>query len=270
MVRFRKQGEEIRNLSHSAIVPVLDVFREMGHNVVVMKLFLGPYGRPVNLTDYSRDFGPANSLLDEQDMQQIITVVLHTLTHAHDHGIVHCDLKPENILFQYLKMDDPQHWLADVRITDFGLAKIVGEELLLQSASQSRDTFPTSMLTATAPPDARALIGTYEYMSPEQRRGYPASPYSDIFAVGVMMLRMLTGYTELGLRMRPSTLRPGLSPDWDDIIIRAMRESPPQRFASPAELAEAVAGIKLGDTARDSRNEDFKSRTVRLETRPWD
>jgi serine/threonine protein kinase len=100
---------------------------------------------------------------------------------------------------------------------------------------------------ADAPQDAAALIGTYDYMSPEQRRGLPATPLSDLFAIGMMMLRLLTCSHELSLRQRPSTLRPEIHPDWDDVIMTALREDPDRRFPDAATMAAAIAAIALDE-----------------------
>jgi serine/threonine protein kinase len=133
-------------------------------------------------------------------------------------------------------------WDAYLMLTDFGLAKIVGEEMVLSSATASVDSFAGEQ---QIPSDAGALIGTFEYMSPEQRRGEPATPASDLFTVGIMMLRLLTGAKELGLRSRPSKLRPDLHRGWDKVILKAIRESPTERFPHAISMAMAINELDL-------------------------
>jgi serine/threonine protein kinase len=83
-------------------------------------------------------------------------------------------------------------------------------------------------------------------MSPEQRRGTAATPTSDLFSVGIVMLRLLTGARELGLRQKPSSLRPGVHPGWDSVILRAIRENPQARHPSAEEMAHDIEEIPVG------------------------
>ncbi len=240
--QFQQEAQIIRRLSHPSIVKVQDLRREQGLSFMVMDLFLGLYDHPVNLRDYCSSFGTASGLLDEEDMQQIMAALLEAVGYAHANGVVHCDLKPENVLFQCMGTDEDGYWDAHLKLTDFGLAKIVGEELVLNSATRSMRSFAGH---DDAPQDAAALMGTYDYMSPEQRRGEPASAASDLFSIGMMMLRLLTGVSELGLRGRPTTVRPSIHPDWDDIILTALREDPAERFAAADEMIDAILAIDL-------------------------
>lgn len=240
--RFRLEAQIISRLKHPSIVRVRELQSLGGLYFMVMDLFLGLYGRPVNLRDYCHSFGTANGLLDEEDLQQISLALLEAIAYAHDKDVVHCDLKPENVLFQCVGFDEDGFWDAHLKLTDFGLAKIVGEELVLNSATRSMRSFAGH---DDAPQDAAALIGTYDYMSPEQRRGEPATPASDLFAIGMMMLRLLTGMHELGLRSKPSKVCPGIAKDWDDIIITALRENPANRFADAHDMMQAIANIEL-------------------------
>ena len=202
---------------------------------MAMELFLGPYGTPVNLNDYANNFGDANGVLDENDTRQIMLVLLEAIGYAHRHGVVHCDIKPSNILFNSLGMEGDM-WNAHLKLTDFGIAKVVGEDLVHQSVTQSLNRVSVGgAMTA----DAMALLGTYDYMSPEQRRGDTATFSSDIYAVGMMVFRFLTGKTELGLK-KPSRLMPGLNPAWDTVILKALNEDPERRYKSAREMASAL------------------------------
>jgi len=236
--RFQQEARIIGQLHHPAIVSVSDLSQLDGLSFMAMELFLGPYDRPVNLADYAARFGSANGLLDEHDTREIMLVLLDAIAYAHRHGVVHCDLKPENILFQSLGMDG-DHWRAHLKLTDFGVAKVIGEELVHQSVTQSINKQAAG---ATLGADAVALLGTYDYMAPEQRRGESATFASDIYAVGLMLYRFLTGQTELGLR-RPSELRPGLNRAWDTIILKALQEQPALRYPDAEALAAALARL---------------------------
>jgi serine/threonine-protein kinase len=233
--RFQQEARIVGQLRHPAIVTVTELSQLDGLSFMVMELFLGPYDRPVNLADYAARFGAANGLLDEQDTRDIMLVLLDAIAYAHRHGVVHCDLKPENILFQSLGLEG-DHWRAHLKLTDFGVAKVVGEGLVHQSVTQS---ISKQAAGDTLGADAVALLGTYDYMAPEQRRGESATFASDIYAVGLMLYRFLTGQTELGLR-RPSELRSGLNRAWDTVILKALQENPAQRYPDADAFAAAL------------------------------
>lgn len=241
--QIRNEAKIISRLDHPSIVKLHDMQQKNGLTFLVMDLFLGPNGAPVNLVDYVANFGDASGLLAEDDCKQIMISLLGAIGYAHSMGVVHCDLKPENVLFDCVNIHPDGRWDAFLMLTDFGLAKIVGEEMVLSSATASVDSFAGG--ADSVPKDADALIGTFEYMSPEQRRGEPATPASDLFTVGIMMLRLLTGAKELGLRSRPSKLRPDLHRGWDKVILKAIRENPTERFPHAISMAMAINELDL-------------------------
>ncbi len=206
-----------------------------------MDLFLEPGSSPVNLMDYAKDFGPATGLLEEDDLKQITLALQDAVGYAHEHDIVHCDLKPENILFS-CKQRKEDYWLADLKLTDFGVARIIGEDFLLESVTKSIEIASVSTQLTQ---DVQSLVGTYEYMSPEQRRGEPAIPQSDLYSIGLIMLRLLTGRTQLTPGMRPSAMRKGMTRDWDQTILQAFEEDPRMRFGSAEAFAASVNRIAV-------------------------
>jgi serine/threonine-protein kinase len=242
---FRREAEVIRGLDHPAIVKVRDFGSADGLSFMAMDLFLGPHDRPVNLRDYARGFGAGDGLVDQLDMQQIAVQLLGAIAYAHRRGVVHCDVKPENILFDCIATEADGGWRAHLKLTDFGLAKIVGEELVLASATASMNQFGQNRL---APSDGTALRGTYQYMSAEQRRGRRATPASDLFAVGLMLYRLLTGTEDPGEGL-PSSLRPGLHRGWDSVIAAASQEDPAHRYPNAEAMAAAISAVPLGATA---------------------
>lgn len=239
--RFRREGQLIGRLDHPAIVKLRDTLEDAGLHVLVTELYLAVGGEPMNLQDYARLGGNAAGLIEAEDMQQVALTLLEALAYSHEHQVVHCDLKPANVLFQYVADDEPGFWRAHLKLTDFGLAKVVGEDLVRRSVNQSMSCFGAA--PGEAPMDAQALLGTYDYMSPEQRRGEPATAQSDLFAVGMILLRLLTGARELGLRGRPSKLRPGLATAWDEVILTALREKPEQRYPTATAMHAALAAL---------------------------
>jgi serine/threonine-protein kinase len=240
LAHFRREADIIRRLDHEAIVKVRDFVYAAGQNLMIMDLFLGPYDEPVNLRDYVNAYGDASGLIDQGDMRQIALRLLNAVGYAHQCGVVHCDIKPENVLFQYTGVEE-QHWYARLELTDFGLARIVGQDLVLASATTSIDRFGRH---GDAPSDGAALRGTFLYMSAEQRRGLGAGPTSDLFAIGVMIHRLLTGAEDAGQGL-PSALRPELHRGWDRIVSKATQEDPAQRYAYAVEMAMDIDALPL-------------------------
>jgi len=163
----------------------------------------------------------AVSALPPDRVRAILLDVLAALSAAHDAGILHRDIKPGNVLFT-----------ADgsVKVGDFGIAKSVGLDL-----------------TGTG-----ELVGTTAYIAPERLDGHPATPPSDLYAVGVMAYEALTGTkpfdadTPLGLARAiadttPPPLPPGVDPALAAVVKRAMRKRSEDRYATAAAMAADLA-----------------------------
>ena len=171
---------------------------------------------------------------------EIIRQILEALSYAHGRGVVHRDLKPSNILI--LSRDGETRFT----ISDFGLVRLTGEQWFRGRAQESvrrslsMGDRPTQAAAESS--GARSLLGTYEYMSPEQKRGEEATPGSDIYAVGLMAFRLLTG-RDPGLKP-PSQIDLGLCKAWDAFTVKALEEEPSERMASAGDgivLLERVA-----------------------------
>jgi hypothetical protein len=139
------------------------------------------------------------------------------LGYAHGRGVAHRDLKPENLLVA----EDGR-----VRVVDFGLSRIVRGE-------SAQDT---ARLTRT-----NVILGTYEYMAPEQRLGSAeVDERADLYALGVILYECLTGSLPLGRFPAPSEARPGSPRSLDDVVHRALAPLPKDRFPSAAAFREAL------------------------------
>jgi eukaryotic-like serine/threonine-protein kinase len=163
------------------------------------------------------------------------------LTAAHRAGVVHRDLKPAN-LFLVEKPNEAELW----KILDFGVAKLRGS---------------TGTLTQ------RAIIGTPGYMSPEQAQGREVDPRSDLFSLGAVLYRSLTGRPPFsGPDMpqilfdivyrsptRPSEIVTGLPPDVDLVLAIALAKNADDRFAQPLELAQALEAASRNELSRSLR-----------------
>ena len=165
----------------------------------------------------------------------ILLQVLSALNRAHDVGIVHRDLKPENIMI--LKHLDESGGPI-VKVCDFGIAKMMSRG--------KREGALTNI---------GAVIGTPEYMSPEQGRGEELDGRSDLYSVGIILYQMLTGrtpfeaQTSLGLIYKhaneeprpPSELVPSVSPRLEAVALRALNKRPEDRYSTAREMRGALA-----------------------------
>jgi len=165
------------------------------------------------------------------------------LSALHRAGIVHCDIKPDN-LFLTVKHGVP-HALTPsgvamrVKILDFGLAEVAGRSVESET---------------------HAVRGTAQFMAPEQVLGDPVDARTDVYSLGVVMFRMLTGQLPFDLKLSATLLRhqlasptPPLSwlcdeldPNVEGIVLKAMRKNPENRYASALELAEDLARVQRG------------------------
>ena len=176
------------------------------------------------------------STLPLADALRIAIDVAEALDHAHRHGIVHRDVKPSNVMLTR----------SGAKLLDFGVAKAASSPI-------ARDT------AATIEPLTRAgdIVGTPQYMAPEQIRGHPADHRTDIFAFGTLLHEVITGRRTFD-RHDPadvmaailntpvpavSTLQPVASPALDHVVARCLEKDPDQRWQSAFDLARELRWI---------------------------
>ncbi len=206
--RFKREADALSRLSHPNVVTVIDRGEVDGRPYLVMEYVEGP-----NLRDLLRG-GP----IEPAAALGIVNSVLLALQHAHERGIIHRDIKPENVLLT----------LGDVvKVADFGLSRLLGP-------------VDTTRLTRT-----HLVLGTYEYMSPEQReKSREADERSDLYATGVVLYEMLTGELPIGRFELPSQRRPGTCDGRiDRLIERTLDKDPDRRYQRASEMAVAVSTI---------------------------
>ncbi|MGJ3241374.1 MAG: TonB family protein [Opitutales bacterium] len=235
--RFKREAQVMAGLKHPAILPVDDFGETEGRVWLRMPLVEGvPDGSGgcwITLADQMAA-GP----VDPETTRTYLGRILEGLAFAHQQGVVHRDLKPENIL---LIETGPL-------IADFGLVKLADADWLKSQVelsvvrSQNLDAMQTQVEGGTAPGSStRALMGTFAFMSPEQKRGVDVDARSDLYTLGQIAYLMLTGAQSLGMR-RPSERIEELDTAWDVWILRLLEESPDDRFASASEALAALPG----------------------------
>jgi serine/threonine protein kinase len=238
--RFRIESRVMMDLRHPHVVQVHHAGEEQGLHYLTMDLVLAESGEPYTLEHLLKDRGK----FPESEVQAAAEQICSALEHAHAKGLIHRDLKPANVLIA----ED-----GTLRVSDFGLAKVVGEDYLhsmiersvgLSMQQMSVGDQRTAGGATSASPEGtstHALLGTYDYMSPEQKAGGEISVQSDIYALGVILYRMLTGEKPEGRWKPPSKF--GLSKRWDAIIERCMERDLTDRFASVATLKLAIQQV---------------------------
>jgi len=210
--RFHTEARVMAELNHPNIVKVVNMSCEGTTYYLVMDYVVSETGSPKNLHDFVRERG---GKLSEEEAERIALDILSALEYAHSYsskaapnGIIHRDIKPANVL-----LDEK----GTVKVTDFGLAKILGGDYPVA----------TKRVTLTA---EGVVMGTYDFMSPEQKEGKPADARSDLFAVGVIIYSMLTGKKPEGRFLLPSGIKPKLSKKWDIIVDKCLQNMPENRF----------------------------------------
>jgi WD40 repeat protein/serine/threonine protein kinase len=225
--RFETEAQLIARLEHLHIVPLYDYWREPGGAYLVMRWLRGG-----NLRD-----ALANGPFGLEAVALFLDQVASALTMAHHNGIVHRDLKPANILLD----EDGNAYLSD-----FGIAKDTGKI--------------EGTLTGTG-----MVLGSPDYLSPEQARSEPVTPQTDIYSLGVMLYEVLTGqhpfpnvssvermYKHLNEPLPLiATLPPEVVEGINTIIQKATAKNPAQRYADVLEMAadfrrEAALGQRSG------------------------
>ena len=223
--RFRREARVMAQLRHDYILSVDDFGETDNRHWLRMELAEGVPTRNGDKRLVSlQQLADANGgKLEQELVREIMAQILSGLAYAHERGVVHRDIKPSNILIT----DTPEG--SVFKVADFGLVRLVGEEWLHKQAQLTMQRSMSLGMAVTIAAHSsefegsstRSLLGTYEYMSPEQKRGEEATEKSDIYAVGLMAFRLLTGLHDVGFKL-PSQLGLNLSEKWDELVASMM------------------------------------------------
>src|SRR5215216_189408 len=234
--RFRREAKNAAGLSHPNIVSVYDRGEAEGTYYIAMEYLEGR-----SLKDRIVSDGP----LPISAAVEVTRQILRAIGFAHRRGIVHRDIKPHNVL---LVQEGPGDGEPRFKVTDFGISRT----------------------TASQMTEAGSIIGTAQYLSPEQARGAPVDQRSDIYSVGVLLYELLTGSvpftgdTPVEIAMKhlsavpepPSKKRPDVPRGLDLAVVRALAKDPEERFQSAeemdAELARIEQGFRVSDETADA------------------
>ena len=233
--RFEQEARAIAALNHPNILGIHDIGTHGGAPFLVSEFLEGQTLRE------KLSSGP----LPVRRAIEYALGIAEGLAAAHEKGIVHRDLKPENV---FVTCDER------IKVLDFGLAKLVRPE-------ENHKTAVTLMSPATLP---GVVMGTVGYMSPEQVRGEPIDPRSDIFSFGAVLYEMLTGKRAFKRQTSAETMTAVLRDEplalndtgWQGpaelqrILARCMEKNVAQRFQSASDLAFAIEPLSGTSAAK--------------------
>ncbi len=236
--RFEREAKSISALQHPHICALFDVGSQDGVDFLVMEFLEGE-----TLSERVQQKGA----LPIEQVLKIGIEVADAMEKAHRQGILHRDLKPGNIMLTK----------AGAKLMDFGLAKASG----LAVAASGSATALTAAVTRTSPvspvTQAGTIVGTFQYMSPEQLEGKEADARSDIFAYGAVLYEMATGKRAFEgksqisvmsaiLEKEPepiSTIQPTIPPAFEHVVKRALAKDPDERWQTAADLKSELKWI---------------------------
>ncbi len=227
--RFRREASSAAGLSHPNVVAIFDRGEWDGTYYIAMEYLPGR-----SLKAVVREQGP----LDPVAAIDIVIQILQAARFAHRRGVIHRDLKPHNVI-----LDEE----GRAKVTDFGIARAGVSDMTLTGS----------------------IMGTAQYLSPEQAQGHAVSAASDIYAVGIVLYELLTGSvpfdgeTAVTIALKqvsaspppPSSLRgvEVIPPELDAVVLRALAKEPTERFADAEEFIAALEHVRRGLPAGGGR-----------------
>ncbi|WP_416980546.1 PASTA domain-containing protein [Streptomyces sp. T028] len=228
--RFRREAQSTASLNHPAIAAVYDTGEHLSYGAQLPYLVM-EYVEGTTLREALHSGPP----LTVERALEVTAGVLEALAHSHQHGIVHRDIKPANVMMT---------WSGQVKVMDFGIA---------------RDTRDVGMTQTSM------VIGTAQYLSPEQAMGHATDARSDLYSVGCLLYELLTlrppfaGDSPMAVMYQhvqeeprpPSLYNPEVGPQVDTIVLRALTKDPAYRYQSAQEMLADVEAYLGAPTVLD-------------------
>jgi serine/threonine-protein kinase len=226
--RFRREAQSAASLSHPNVVSIYDVGQEADTHYIVMEYVEGR-----NLNEIIKERAP----LQVEEAVNIASQICDALDHAHQNGIIHRDIKPHNILIGRN---------GRVKVTDFGIARAVTSSDITQTGS---------------------VIGSVHYFSPEQARGASQGEKSDLYSLGIVLYQMLTnrlpflGESPISVALKhlqeqvvdPRSVNPYIPQSVENIILKALRKNPNERYQSARQMLNDLERALLPDRLNEPK-----------------
>ena len=244
--RFQREAEIMAALDHPHIAKVFEWGETDGRHWLCIELLgdliMDEGEAPVTtLEDYISSKG---GKLPQEEVQICMGQFLDALAYAHGKGLVHRDLKPANILLCEEGMKIADFGLVDAERSEWMGTK--AQATVAATVAQGGEAHLNRTIRESASSEQthnQALLGTFAYMSPEQKKGWPATELSDLYAAGLVCFHMLTGEIALGLEM-PSEMDGTLWKGWDAFIRKSLRTKPEERYSDATEMSATLENVE--------------------------
>jgi len=242
LARFRREAQSAAGLNHPAIVAVYDSGEDeetgSGGEPVALPYIVMEYVEGRTLREILNE----TTVMEPAEAARVTEGILDALSYSHRMGIVHRDIKPANVMLTPT---------GAVKVMDFGIARAIADTAATMTQTQS-------------------VIGTAQYLSPEQAQGNPVDARSDLYSSGCLLYELFTGrtpfvgdspvsiaYQHVGKQPQPPSMyQPGLSSDFDTVVLHALAKDREARYQDAAQfrsdLGEARSGRPISAAARGS------------------
>ena len=232
LARFRREAQSAAGLNHPAIVAVYDSGededQQPGGGTVALPYIVMEYVEGHTL----REILTQERIMDPADAARVTEGILDALSYSHRMGIVHRDIKPANVMLTPA---------GAVKVMDFGIARAIADTAATMTQTQS-------------------VIGTAQYLSPEQAQGQPVDARSDLYSTGCLLYELLTGrtpfvgdspvsiaYQHVGQAAQPPSVhQPGLSPELNAVVLHALVKDRDARYQDAGQFRTDLAAARSG------------------------